>query len=130
MQSLRQVCILHAKRAIVHSSGDRLIASFASKPLVEVGARIRRACPVLSRRSGIRPAAVTTPATLVPIQRGFARITIAIPPSTAADANRRCRVTGSPSRMTPPIVAMAGTLSCTVAAVVALRPCSAVYQIA
>lgn len=77
--------------------------------------------------TGLRDFAIATPAQ---IQRPLARITSAIPPSTAADASSRCNVTGSPSNMTPPIVAMAGTLSWTVAAVVALRPCSAVYQTA
>ena len=55
--------------------------------------------------------------------------TIATPPSVAADAINSRNVTSSDSNMTPPIAAITGTDSCTVAALVAARPRSAAYQI-
>ena len=56
--------------------------------------------------------------------------TSAMPPRTAMEAPSSLGVVGSPSKMTPPIAAMTGTLSCTVAALVALSPRKAAYQIA
>jgi hypothetical protein len=62
---------------------------------------------------------------------GFGRATTsAIPPSTATEVTASRSVIGSASSTTPPMAVMTGTLSCTVAALVALSPCRAVYQIA
>jgi hypothetical protein len=54
--------------------------------------------------------------------------TSAIPPNTATEAKRNRKVSGSPRRSIPPAAARTGTLSCTVAALAAFRPGSAVYQ--
>ena len=61
---------------------------------------------------------------------GFSRITSAIPPRIATDARTRRRLRGSASSTTPPAAAITGTLSCTVAAWVALSAGRAVYQMA
>ena len=55
--------------------------------------------------------------------------TIATPPNVATDATTRRKVSGSESNNTPPMAAIAGTDSCTVAALVAASPRSAAYQI-
>jgi len=60
----------------------------------------------------------------------FSRITSAIPPRIATDARSRRRVMGSPRKTMPPRAAMTGTLSYTVAAVVAFNAGNAVYQMA
>ena len=53
-----------------------------------------------------------------------------MPPRMAADANTRRRVRDSPRKTIPPKAAMTGTLSCTVAALVAFNAGSAEYQMA
>ncbi len=58
----------------------------------------------------------------------FSSTTSAIPPRMATEATIRRRVMDSPSRTMPPIAAMTGTLSCTVAAVVARRCGRTLYQ--
>ena len=58
----------------------------------------------------------------------FFHITSAMPPKIATDESVRRSVIDSPRKITPPSAAMAGTLNCTVAALVALRPRIAVYQ--
>src|ERR1700737_1944106 len=60
--------------------------------------------------------------------RGLAKITNATPPRMAADAIKRRGVMDSPSNMMPPAAAITGTLSCTVAAIVAFSPRKAAYQ--
>ena len=57
-------------------------------------------------------------------------MTSAMPPRIATDAITIRVVTCSPSSSAPPIVAITGTLSCTVAALVAFNPFNAVYQMA
>src|SRR5262249_6956285 len=58
----------------------------------------------------------------------FLCIVSAMPPRIAADANTRRSVTGSASSTTPPMAAMAGTLSCTVPAGGALSQGKAAYH--
>ena len=57
-------------------------------------------------------------------------MTNAIPPRIAVEAINRRNVMGSPRKIVPPIAAMTGTLSCTLAALVAFNLRKAVYQIA
>jgi hypothetical protein len=52
----------------------------------------------------------------------------AIPPKTAAEANTKRKVMGSLSSTTPPMATITGTLSCTVAALVARRCRTTAYQ--
>src|SRR6476659_4055636 len=59
----------------------------------------------------------------------FLAITNATPPSTAIDASNNRNVTGSARNTMPPMAASTGTLSWTVAAVVALIAGSTEYQI-
>jgi hypothetical protein len=63
--------------------------------------------------------------------QGFrAAMTSAIPPRIATAEITSRMVTTSPRKITPPAAARTGTLSCTVAALVALNPRNAVYHIA
>ena len=52
-----------------------------------------------------------------------------IPPRMSSDASRRRNVIDSLKNNMPPTAASTGTLSCTVAAVVAFSPGRALYQI-
>jgi hypothetical protein len=54
----------------------------------------------------------------------------AMPPTIAVEASTRRRVKASPRNRTPPIAARTGTLSCTVAALVARKAGKTAYQIA
>ena len=60
----------------------------------------------------------------------FSRIVSAIPPRMAVDANTKRRVIGSPRITAAPKAAMTGTLSCTVAALVAFNEDKTAYQMA
>ena len=60
----------------------------------------------------------------------FSRMTSAIPPRIATDANTRRMVMGSPRKTMPPRAERTGTLSCTVAALVVFNAGNAAYQMA
>lgn len=57
------------------------------------------------------------------------RMVNAMPPSIAVAAMNSRAESCSPRKIIPPAAARTGTLSCTVAALLALSPCRAVYQI-
>src|SRR6185369_17585486 len=60
----------------------------------------------------------------------LSQMTSAMPPRMAAEAKVRRRVIGSPRKTMPPKAASTGTLSCTVAALVAFKAGKTVYQTA